>query len=558
MKIYDMHIHSFNKPAERDNLLSEMASAGVYGGCVFSNWPYKANNQLGTSFEERMEEVLSICSGAGDRLFPVLWIHPYEEGIFEKIHIAKARGIRAFKIICTDFYVYEEPVLKLLSEIAKIGMPVIFHTGILWDGQVSSSYNRPLNWEALLHIEGLRFSVGHCSWPWIDECIALYGKFLNAKTVGSCAEMFFDITPGTPEIYRKELLSKLFTIGYNVGDNIFFGTDASADSYRAEWVESWLSTDRKILDELGVSLAEREKIYSKNILRFLGVLGDEVEIEAPVCDNSHKWSANNPEVPAIIEKWYKRLGFGRECDKDFYRMLKKIPISDALSIEYYDMEEEDLKRNLLSYLFMCEKTAEKYRELGIPDSVRDKTLSDITRWAYTWFDMRGELCLGELSWLRRHLSAKLFQLGRLQFCMAEAEWDIPALSVKAGDPIIEVHIPADGPLVTEECKRSIDMAREFFAKYFPDYKYKAFTCHSWLLDGELKSILPEGSNILGFRDLFEIVFDEESNEILRYVFKRTTNPHNLPSAYPTSSFAERVKKAVLSGVKFHESYGFIK
>ena len=112
--------------------------------------------------------------------------------------------------------------------------------------------------------------MGHCSWPWIDECIALYGKFLNAKTVRGGAEMFFDITPGTPEIYRAELLTKLYTLGYDVGDNIMFGTDTSADAYSYKWAGEWLNRDGEILDDLGVSLEYREKLYHKNLFRFLG------------------------------------------------------------------------------------------------------------------------------------------------------------------------------------------------------------------------------------------------------------------------------------------------
>ena len=40
---------------------------------------------LGTSFDERLEEVLSWCKGFEDRLFPIMWIHPYEENIFDKV-----------------------------------------------------------------------------------------------------------------------------------------------------------------------------------------------------------------------------------------------------------------------------------------------------------------------------------------------------------------------------------------------------------------------------------------------------------------------------------------
>ena len=56
MKIYDMHIHSFNRPADARKLLSEMEMAGVYGGCVFSNWPEEANAAFGTPFEDRLSE----------------------------------------------------------------------------------------------------------------------------------------------------------------------------------------------------------------------------------------------------------------------------------------------------------------------------------------------------------------------------------------------------------------------------------------------------------------------------------------------------------------------
>jgi len=152
-------------------------------------------------------------------------------------------------------------------------------------------------------VEGLRFSMGHCSWPWVDECIALYGKFLNSLTAHNTAEMFFDITPGTPEIYREELLTKLYTIGYDVGDNVLFGTDSSAECYKQEWAGKWLSIDGKILDKLGVSRENREKLYEKNLLRFLGKTQVSVEHKSPVPDDANAWSPVNPRVEQTIRKW---------------------------------------------------------------------------------------------------------------------------------------------------------------------------------------------------------------------------------------------------------------
>ena len=91
-------------------------------------------------------------------------------------------------------------------------------------------------------------------------------------------------------------------------------------------------------------------------------------------------------------------------------------------------------------------------------------------WCVTWTNLnclKNELYLGELSWLARHLGARLFRLGRLQFCIAGAEHDIPSYGIKEGDTVIEVHIPEGERLTVEAAKASLEAAREFFPKYFP-------------------------------------------------------------------------------------------
>ena len=99
MKIIDMHIHALNTKPNPEYLIQKLDASGIYGACVFSNWPKKANEKLGTSFNERLEEILSWTKGFEDRLFPVLWIHPYEDNIIDNIHKAADAGVVAFKII---------------------------------------------------------------------------------------------------------------------------------------------------------------------------------------------------------------------------------------------------------------------------------------------------------------------------------------------------------------------------------------------------------------------------------------------------------------------------
>lgn len=554
MKIFDIHTHAMNKEPDPKKLISDLENAGIYGCCVFSNQPY---GDIGSSFECRLNEVLAWSKGYEERIIPVMWIHPFEPDIIANIHKAVEKGVCAFKIICNDFYVYEEKCLEVLREIASLNVPVFFHSGILWDGCVSSSYNRPLNWEALLNIKGLRFSMGHCSWPWVDECIALYGKFLNSRLSGDTAEMFFDITPGTPEIYREELLTKLYTIGYDVGDNIMFGTDTYASDYTSIWAKKWLDTDKKIMDKLGVSAQCREKLYYKNLLRFLGKSDVSVSHNLPDTDNSNAWSPVEPSVAVVAEKWYKKLSFPACYDDEFYKALKTVPVSDAVTPDDF-AEETDGKRSFISALYLCEQLSERYKQKGIPEKYLLDTLSDIRIWTDIWSGIKGELYLGENVWLARHLDMKLIKIGRLQYCMAKSEYSAEKYCINKSNNVLEIHIPATGRLCEKECAELLKSSKEFFGRYFPEFEYKYLTCHSWLLDPTLAKILNNDSNILKFQQLFDIVETEESDDILKYVFTWDTKRYNLNRYYAENTLQKAVKNHISEGGSFLCGFGIYK
>ena len=264
------------------------------------------------------------------------------------------------------------------------------------------------------------------------------------------------------------------------------------------------------------------------------------------------------ETKKIIEKWYKILEFPKEFDKEFYDALSEIEISPSTSIQTYDINEQNGKLNLLSFLYMCETLKKQYEEKQIDNEILLDTLKDIVRWAITWSELKGCLYLGEIKWLGNHLGMTLFKLGRLQFNMAQIEEDMAKEGFLKGDKIIEVHIPSCGPLKKEECEKSIIAAKEFFKKYYPDYNYKAFTCHSWLLDTSLNEILSKDSNIIQFQNMFDVTTEDKSDEILRYVFKWDTTRDKLNKLECTSTLAQKVKQKIKDGFEFHESYGILK
>ena len=344
MKYFDMHIHCHEAPVDPKQLLQQMDACGIYGGVVMSHYP-KESKADGFDAQARINQVLEICRYYPNRLFPVLWIHPHEKNALAVAEEAVRRGIMGFKMICDNYYVSDPDSMALVRKIAELDKPIIFHSGILWFGGESSKYNRPLNWECLVDIKGLRFSLGHCSWPWIDECIALYGKFLNAYSNGMGAEMFFDSTPGTPVIYRKELLTKLYTVGYDVADNVMFGTDCSADNYNYNWTQKWLDIDGAILRELGADDTIFQKMYHDNKLRFFGLKPRDFVHTSPASDDAHGWTIGTERASAAP------IRYAREHYKGNFEELLPV-LDDAYAL--YSKDDAtlsgDTKTDLLAGL----------------------------------------------------------------------------------------------------------------------------------------------------------------------------------------------------------------
>jgi predicted TIM-barrel fold metal-dependent hydrolase len=253
-----------------------MKGCGIDGGLLISPPPACFTGPDAAQDADVRLAALRAWTDGQPNLFPVFWIDPLEDDAAEQVDRAVEAGAVGFKVICGRYIPGDHLAMDFYRHIARSGRPILFHSGILWDGAPSGMYNRPAGFEALLDVDGLRFCLAHVSWPWCDECIAVYGKFQTArKRRGELdVEMFIDLTPGTPAIYRRDVLTKLFTVGYDVENNIIFGTDGKASDYNAQWARDWIERDNAIYTDIGVSDAARERIYAGNLLRFLGVSGN--------------------------------------------------------------------------------------------------------------------------------------------------------------------------------------------------------------------------------------------------------------------------------------------
>jgi hypothetical protein len=260
----------------------------------------------------------------------------------------------------------------------------------------------------------------------------------------------------------------------------------------------------------------------------------------------------------IIKKWYERLGFRKEYDEEFHKALESAEIPESLTVGTLDTKREPSCENLLYVLYLCEEVEEEYRKMGIPEDILLDTLRDITVWTDTWTGVKGYLALGQLDWLSHHLKLNLFKLGRLQFYrLCKAKDTVPEVGVTAGDAVIDIHIPATGRLDIDECKKSLEQSKVFFRKYYPDFDFKCFACHSWLLDDTLKKYLPADGNIIRFGNMFTKTKADPDFALVRYMFEWDTTVENLPTRVPKTGAARKIKEAILSGEQCHATQGYI-
>lgn len=252
MIVYDAHIHIGAKRAcDPQAFLAASSAAGIGGGLILSIPPAGSPESFGESVpaKERMIKVREFCEACGPTYYPCFWIDVLEKDAVEQVKLAKEMGMRALKIICSHHA--PSAGIPVYREAAKYDLPILFHSGILWDGVDSGNFNRPCDFECMLEAPGVTFALAHISWPWTDECIALFGKIRHASgTYKKNIRFFIDDSPGTPDIYRRDVFRNFALLGYDLSDCLLFGVDSNVHTYNTEWAKYTLDFDREMFASL--------------------------------------------------------------------------------------------------------------------------------------------------------------------------------------------------------------------------------------------------------------------------------------------------------------------
>ena len=263
-------------------------------------------------------------------------------------------------------------------------------------------------------------------------------------------------------------------------------------------------------------------------------------------------------VKNFAEKWYKKLDFPKEYDKTFYELLGSEDGFSEMKFEDFDLEanKECYARNVIWALYFCEEVSVKFKEKGIPDEIMLNTLFDIKDRIIRSTGELGYLALKGLNtWFVLHLSFKLFKIGSLQYQLRGSEGGAEHLGVSEGENVLAVHIPKGTSLSEEDCLKSFDEANSFFKKYFPEYEYKFFTCHSWLLDKTLNNFLAPDSNIIKFQNLFTYACQTPLDSAITFCFPYGVTRENIKDFTPKTSLQKKLRNHVLDGGLLYYSFG---
>lgn len=182
-------------------------------------------------------------------------------------------------------------------------------------------------------------------------------------------------------------------------------------------------------------------------------------------------------------------------------------------------ESKELSQAWFAACYLGAGAAEQhYASKGIPREIMIESMSDLAIWLRN--SKRNYNVIGLCNarpWEASIFHGNVLRFGRLE-CNYQHFYEFEPICddqgnvlLKKGDAVINMHIPEDGPMDIGECRKSMERMRAFFSEYRKDYDWKGFLCESWLLDSQLRQMLPENSNIIKFQDM-GYHFDLSENE----------------------------------------------
>jgi len=212
---------------------------------------------------------------------------------------------------------------------------------------------------------------------------------------------------------------------------------------------------------------------------------------------------------------------------------------------------------LVFYCALADEAWRRYQKAGLGRELYLNSMHDLyckIHITYGLYKMWGLYCS---AWFNDFFLLKRFGLGRLEYELFESpfDYDHPAYALKKGQKLVNVHIPASGPLAMDGVVDSLKRAVDFYNDDFPD-SVIPFLCETWMLYEPTYNLMPEGGNLRKFADLFTVV----ENQIIPGCDDRWRIFH-MPNSVPISTYPEdtrmqrSMKKWLLEGNRMGNGLG---
>lgn len=230
---------------------------------------------LGSIMDDE-ESVARAVQAFPDRLIGFMRVDPTRPEAAQRVRHAVERlglkGVKGFPAM-ECFHAYEERVYPVYEEAQRLGLPVLFHFGLLQSAigaalklpsQADARYSNPMDLQrAARDFPGVNFIVPHFGAGYFRETLLLAAHCPNVFIDTSSANGWMRYMP-YPMDLKLVFQRTLDAVG---SERIIFGTDSShfPRGFRRDILEEQVG----ILKALGVSKAEAQLIMGGNIARLL-------------------------------------------------------------------------------------------------------------------------------------------------------------------------------------------------------------------------------------------------------------------------------------------------
>lgn len=279
---------------------------------------------------------------------------------------------------------------------------------------------------------------------------------------------------------------------------------------------------------------------------------DRLQSEYPLFDSARL---------AYAKKWAAAVGADPEASAAFSWLT--LLLSKRVNCEHIKMTRTPTEEILqmaayFSELYYMPRAMRYMHTRGVPDEVINNTVPDGFSGALKETDGGFFFDAMKLySWIQLYIDSKLLRVGILNFELRDRVKEDCGGRLSPDDAVINVHIPAGIRLTPENCRSAYSECAKLVKTAFPEFKYKAFVCFSWMMDSQLKTMLSPESNIVKFQSHYETFStNKPTDSVLMFVFGYPAGVKPHPSELAEDTSLQRaIKNHLLAGGQMYSDGG---